>query len=135
MLFRSSALFQSTPSVGRETTFRTLLKNTSEYFNPLPPWGGRHFRERYTLYAIHISIHSLRGEGDRQRIRFKLLSKIYFNPLPPWGGRHQNCTMAEKSTFIQSTILTKSVCLYILTSRKKSFWVIIFIIKQVRVNR
>ena len=33
-----------------------------------------------------ISIHSLRMEGDRNRVH-RLISSSYFNPLPPHGGR------------------------------------------------
>ena len=33
--------FQSTPSVWRETRIVTGLSNPVEYFNPLPPYGGR----------------------------------------------------------------------------------------------
>ena len=35
-------LFQSTPSVGRTTTGISLIKVNNCYFNPRPPWGGRH---------------------------------------------------------------------------------------------
>ena len=37
-------LFQSTPSVGRETTHFHFFKIVSRDFNPLPPWGGRPFK-------------------------------------------------------------------------------------------
>ena len=36
-----------------------------------------------------ISIHSLRGEGDR-RTSIGVLARCYFNPLPPWGGRRKS---------------------------------------------
>ena len=78
------------------------------HFNPLPPHGGRRrlrhnwkplplfqstpsaWRETgnffYLIHNIVISIHSLRMEGDRDRLtaarRF-----LYFNPHPPHGGR------------------------------------------------
>ena len=38
------------------------------------------------ICQIHISIHSLRMEGDI-RHRCNCLPKFYFNPLPPHGGR------------------------------------------------
>ena len=78
------------------------------HFNPLPPHGGRRYamvsgadsssfqstpsawRETCQVDAIcsafHISIHSLRMEGDRFLFAIILLTK-YFNPLPPHGGR------------------------------------------------
>ena len=35
-------IFQSTPSVGRETSVYISVDNGAFfYFNPLPPWGGR----------------------------------------------------------------------------------------------
>ena len=38
------------------------------------------------LMCIYISIHALRGEGDRARLVF-ILKRTDFNPRPPWGGR------------------------------------------------
>ena len=55
--------FQSTPSVWRETHVPPTVRETSKYFNPLPPCGGRRF------------------------FRFPLSTSQYFNPLPPCGGR------------------------------------------------
>ena len=79
-------IFQSTPSVGRATEERECRVFHQKYFNPRPPWGGRHFRPvpsfrtwkfqstpsvgRATLWLknlsnfFSISIHALRGEGD-----------------------------------------------------------------------
>ena len=34
----------------------------------------------------HISIHALRGEGDKYSI-VGYLPELDFNPRPPWGGR------------------------------------------------
>ena len=59
-------LFQSTPSVGRETRMARKHCRGSQYFNPLPPWGGRQH-------------HFLQSSDE---------SCPNFNPLPPWGGRH-----------------------------------------------
>ena len=101
-------------------------------FNPRPPWGGRllvtvafkfvtvRFQStpsvgRATIGGANggffkkISIHALRGEGDREVSQHILLAgvfqstpsvgratilpyrqeqqKKYFNPRPPWGGR------------------------------------------------
>ena len=55
--------FQSTPSVWRETSLQSAPDSTRNYFNPLPPYGGRRFSQIYTV-CVH-----------------------YFNPLPPYGGR------------------------------------------------
>ena len=40
------------------------------------------------MYAekVFISIHALRGEGDRGFRRWRRVNR-YFNPRPPWGGR------------------------------------------------
>ena len=39
-----------------------------------------------TTNLTRISIHALRGEGDRV-LPLSLFLKCYFNPRPPWGGR------------------------------------------------
>ena len=57
------------------------------YFNPLPPHGGRQFVKRLIPDLMQISIHSLRMEGDTLCIITPFLTS-YFNPLPPHGGRH-----------------------------------------------
>ena len=79
--------FQSTPSVGRATAARTCRHPTTCHFNPRPPWGGRqtlmhlvsavkNFNPRPPWggrraarggrdQRVRISIHALRGEGDR----------------------------------------------------------------------
>ena len=81
--------FQSTPSVGRATRAEHQTTPTTEYFNPRPPWGGRLLSVDLPMRgktfqstpsvgratnrtAAHgsggtISIHALRGEGDRYR--------------------------------------------------------------------
>ena len=79
------------------------------YFNPLPPYGGRHPRMRLrrmpeTFQSTpsvwretsrrrtfpdsqqRISIHSLRMEGDFVLFEVHHIT-CYFNPLPPYGGR------------------------------------------------
>ena len=37
----STVIFQSTPSVGRETFLSEFHYELVRHFNPLPPWGGR----------------------------------------------------------------------------------------------
>ena len=59
--------FQSTPSVGRATRMKLLSPALSSHFNPRPPWGGRLARGQGRAVPERISIHALRGEGDRGR--------------------------------------------------------------------
>ena len=118
-----------------------------KYFNPRPPWGGRRlagalrtgedqfqstpsvgratFGDCTDLYSRSISIHALRGEGDRNctlsanlvavfqstpsvgratRMRQAdfLLDK-YFNPRPPWGGRQWQIQFTAIRLLFQST--------------------------------
>ena len=78
--------FLSTPSVGRAT--RTLWRcwRPAKNFYPRPPWGGRRVSRSWTPNGKAISIHALRGEGDRGQWRFGR-GMINFYPRPPWGGR------------------------------------------------
>ena len=100
--------FQSTPSAWRETRSVFFASRNALHFNPLPPHGGRPtdaepdverdkfqstpsaWRETISLYRVspsrHISIHSLRMEGDALRSS-RMPDRRYFNPLPPHGGR------------------------------------------------
>ena len=88
--------FQSTPSAWRETGYADISLYSISYFNPLPPHGGRPL-PYLTLPHLHhfnplpphggrlnqidvepigedISIHSLRMEGDSQKIVPQLVS-------------------------------------------------------------
>ena len=66
MLHWSSAqVFQSTPSVGRATAWLLGRNHQISDFNPRPPWGGRPSTLYITVGVSKISIHALRGEGDR----------------------------------------------------------------------
>ena len=79
-----------------------------QYFNPLPPCGGRPDPCQSNRRQLCISIHSLRVEGDKILRRMYATAPIsihslrvegdfsdlpksglrsYFNPLPPCGGR------------------------------------------------
>ena len=125
-------LFQSTPSVGRATQKRRRTAWKYPYFNPRPPWGGRPIRptpqDHMPCYfnprppwggrpcfrsrsrgLMYISIHALRGEGDKKLLKFLQVLLLFqstpsvgratalfnhlpktrtnFNPRPPWGGR------------------------------------------------
>ena len=79
-------IFQSTPSVGRATRRFSQKINCLYYFNPRPPWGGRHCNPDSPAHWFYISIHALRGEGDHRAAKHHS-GGGYFNPRPPWGGR------------------------------------------------
>ena len=102
-------IFQSTPSVWRETRASFISSGCTFNFNPLPPCGGRPAQTVSINKNYDISIHSLRVEGDESiiyklRLYFqfqstpsvwretfiasqRLASMFNFNPLPPCGGR------------------------------------------------
>ena len=93
-------LFQSTPSVWRETY-------------PL-------FREKQEDF---ISIHSLRVEGDLS-IRRKYCNGVaHFNPLPPCGGRHLSRFRPRRKLTFQSTpsVWRETTRLSTFTTRSKTF--------------
>ena len=70
-----------------EGDFFSLLPHLRRrHFNPLPPHGGRLTVNSPWRLASHISIHSLRMEGDIS-LFFSISGSNYFNPLPPHGGR------------------------------------------------
>ena len=93
-------------------------------FNPRPPWGGRRGAEtacenlrqfqstpsvgRATVridrlrFENKISIHALRGEGDKLR-RDRQSKQSNFNPRPPWGGRRAEWICWIKQKPFQST--------------------------------
>ena len=105
----SLTLFQSTPSVGRETynalwvilhAFRfqstPSVGRETRYEGKKMPWDiisihslrgeGDAFGSWVYLIGSCISIHSLRGEGDARKQYYNVCVDD-FNPLPPWGGR------------------------------------------------
>ena len=47
------------------------LKFRIRYFNPRPPWGGRHNSAEKCNKNSNISIHALRGEGDGYQTKKK----------------------------------------------------------------
>ena len=96
-------LFLSTPSVGR-ATLDSVNQGFQRIFLSTPSVG------RATDFGFVgqrrnvISIHALRGEGDRDR-RIFMLKLRYFYPRPPWGGRQQKytkilCSFCAKGTII-----------------------------------
>ena len=86
-IIKATELFQSTPSAWRETSRVLIGIPSSADFNPLPPHGGRLCQVDAVCSAFHISIHSLRMEGDCRTPDGKP-GDPHFNPLPPHGGRH-----------------------------------------------
>ena len=105
--------FQSTPSVGRATSF--ICRHCNNIIISIHALRGegddrveRHLRcvEIISIHALRgegdffliccrrrsapISIHALRGEGDTSRA-LPLAHRRYFNPRPPWGGRPLSC--------------------------------------------
>ena len=64
----SLLLFQSTPSVWRETTSVMISEMILFHFNPLPPYGGRQKPTNIYPITFIISIHSLRMEGDTVKL-------------------------------------------------------------------
>ncbi len=81
----SDVLFQSTPSVGRAT--QAVWRDINRAAFQSTPSVGRATRKWiFEDPELTISIHALRGEGDR----FNTLIITHgsnFNPRPPWGGR------------------------------------------------
>ena len=93
-------VFQSTPSAWRETNLRNCLDDTHEYFNPLPPHGGR--RRFFHLHRQrHLSFQST-PSAWRETLILLTLSTIhnYFNPLPPHGGRLATATSTAANIVI-----------------------------------
>ena len=45
-------------------------RTSPRHFNPRPPWGGRQQAALPRHSLIRISIHALRGEGDREKPLF-----------------------------------------------------------------
>ena len=113
--------FQSTPSAWRETyaVEKGIVSETISihslrmegdyglnfefdifnYFNPLPPHGGRRSFYKCLCNVTHISIHSLRMEGDII-MSITAIIVIYFNPLPPHGGRQEKLTCGTLASTI-----------------------------------
>ena len=100
--------FQSTPSVGRATKRKQPNQSSTDisihalrgegdcpdwqhtdpqiYFNPRPPWGGRH--RLVNFIAKSVKFQSTPSVGRATFAVFNLCHfGGYFNPRPPWGGR------------------------------------------------
>ena len=84
--------FQSTPSAWRETSQVLGVDLSGDYFNPLPPHGGRLGHTAHQASCPVISIHSLRMEGDlvlppghKQRELISIHSLRMEGDLYPYG--------------------------------------------------
>ena len=95
--------FQSTPSVGRATNPYLVYKLFDCYFNPRPPWGGRQSsyqplnrlqrfqstpsvgratgKNKHEINQRQISIHALRGEGDKCSLKLQIIKSISIHAL------------------------------------------------------
>ena len=65
----------------------SALSQTTGNFYPRPPRGGRLQGCARQAGEAPISIHALREEGDRQKVRAPCKQRNYFYPRPPRGGR------------------------------------------------
>ena len=72
------------------------------YFNPLPPYGGRHPRMRLRrMPETFQSTPSVWRETVLQVVGQS--TGHHFNPLPPYGGRHQSAQYHLHYKLFQST--------------------------------
>ena len=79
-------IFQSTPSVGRATQNKIIASFTRPKFQSTPSVGRATSKDNARFRKKIISIHALRGEGDRC-VSVPRRFNGHFNPRPPWGGR------------------------------------------------
>ena len=102
LLLYLSNTFQSTPSVGRATITTTTHQAPTPYFNPRPPWGGRHERELICEVVMAISIHALRGEGDVSFCGKKEKSSISIHALRGEGDEQKSKEAIKKNISIHA---------------------------------
>ena len=76
-----TAVFQSTPSVWRETGVTATSNPARTDFNPLPPYGGRLNAYLPINTETGISIHSLRMEGDEVKTVGYIATNISIHSL------------------------------------------------------
>ena len=106
-------LFQSTPSVWRETRTNCGILRQKAYFNPLPPCGGRPCSRLSGKTARPISIHSLRVEGDGSAKRTPERSHTRFQSTPSvWretthgSGYQTPCAISIHSLRVEGDSIT-----------------------------
>ena len=58
-----------------------IFRSVCFHFNPLPPRGGRLYQILHRRWHKFISIHSLRVEGDPERMLFRLPCTISIHSL------------------------------------------------------
>ena len=63
----------------------------SRNFNPLPPHGGRHYALRGIFVWMHISIHSLRMEGDANILFHVKRLRIFQSTPSAWRETFGHC--------------------------------------------
>ena len=79
------SIFQSTPSAWRETQRLNDLRQCINYFNPLPPHGGRPTLDSFSNHLSEFqSTPSAWRETQMSTWKYSIW---HFNPLPPHGGR------------------------------------------------
>ena len=83
----TSSIFQSTPSVGRATSACSRTAKAMR-FQSTPSVGRATIKDAIYSALGGISIHALRGEGDKE-CGHNGGKASDFNPRPPWGGRRQ----------------------------------------------
>ena len=94
-------IFQSTPSVWRETSLRLhVLMDAAISIHSLRVEGD--YWVLAAPFDAGISIHSLRVEGDAQYREIEF-DRNHFNPLPPCGGRRKKYDLEQMDCAFQST--------------------------------
>ena len=94
--------FQSTPSVWRETASKFIRSPSFNYFNPLPPYGGRHcFSWAVERGGSFQSTPSVWRETNASTHLWN--APTDFNPLPPYGGRQGLSGLEQAANRFQST--------------------------------
>ena len=114
-----SCRFQSTPSAWRETKIALSHPELQQYFNPLPPHGGRlrqdfsinffdtfqstpsAWRETF-INPICVALGAFQSTPSAWRETMRPSPALpwygYFNPLPPHGGRRKTRRSSSQST-------------------------------------
>ena len=98
-IMKSGHVFQSTPSVGRETIKTWIPMSATSTFQSTPSVGRETEPELLAIIFKEISIHSLRGEGDLNIAMINRLRKP-FQSTPSVGretrsAAHINTTTAQ----------------------------------------
>ena len=93
--------FQSTPSAWRETYVSSDAFAASHISIHSLRMEGDRPHPRWTQFRSHFN--PLPPHGGRPEVREKPRTQKYFNPLPPHGGRQQAATAAGESITFQST--------------------------------